>query len=87
MVRKSEMFHLQAMDALLAGIKVCGEGDICATPVRIGIGRSEEEGGRTCEQSYQGVEALSKPCLGFSVLLLAPGAGHTAHPMICRRWM
>ena len=77
------MLHLWAMDGLSAERKVCGEGDTCAIPVRIGTGRSEEKGslsGRTREHSYQGVEALDKPCLG-SVLPLAPGAGHTAHPM------
>lgn len=44
MVRKSEMLHLQAMHALTVERKVCGEGDICAIPVSIGMGRSEEEG-------------------------------------------
>ena len=44
MVRESEMLHVWAMDGLSAERKVCGEGDTCAIPVRIGTGRSEEKG-------------------------------------------
>lgn len=57
MVKKPEMPHLWTMDTFSAEkfYKGHGEGDICTTPVRTGMGRSEEEEkfltGRNCEQS------------------------------------
>lgn len=46
MVKKSQMPHLRTMDALSAEKvhKGHGEGDICALPGRIGMGRREEKG-------------------------------------------
>lgn len=74
MVKKSKMPHWWTTDAFLSqeSLQSHGEGDICAAPVRIGMGGSEEEGDishqkKRCEQSHQGVEALDKPCLGFSM--------------------
>lgn len=73
MVKKSKMPHLWTTDAFLSqeSLQSHGEGDIFAAPVRIGMGGSEEEGDishwkKWGEQNYQGVEALGKPCLGFS---------------------
>lgn len=53
------------MDAFLSqeSLQSHGEGDICAALEEGDISHWEKWG----EQSYQGVEALDKPCLGFSV--------------------
>lgn len=63
--QESMMPHLWTMDAFLSqeSLQSHGEGDICAAPEEGDISHWEKWG----EQSYQGVEALDKPCLGFSV--------------------
>lgn len=74
MVKKSKMPPLWTTDAFLSqeSLQSHGEGDIFAAPIRIGMGGSEKEGDlshqkKRCKESHQGVEALDKPCLGFSV--------------------